>query len=53
MQSHAHEARALMVHSEDAVSQGWNRHYRLTGSDLLAQYLHHEPLEQIPAWLQL
>eukprot|EP00908_Phaeocystis_cordata_P006346 Transcript_16963.p2 GENE.Transcript_16963~~Transcript_16963.p2 ORF type:complete len:281 (+),score=114.44 Transcript_16963:55-843(+) len=48
-----HEARAAMQHAPDAVANGWNTHYRATGSALMAQYLQTPaPLESIPEWLR-
>mmetsp|Transcript_16921 Transcript_16921/g.42724 ORF Transcript_16921/g.42724 Transcript_16921/m.42724 type:complete len:276 (-) Transcript_16921:148-975(-) len=48
-----HEDRAAMKHSEQSITNGWNRHYRVTGPQLLAQYLQTPaPTEPIPAWLR-
>ena len=48
-----HEQRAAMTHSEEAIAKGWNRHYRTTGPQLLAQYMQTpQPLEPIPEWLR-
>jgi len=48
-----HEARALMAHSATAIEKGWNHHYRVTGAELLAQYMRvPHAIEPLPGWLR-
>ncbi|KAL1512010.1 hypothetical protein AB1Y20_005285 [Prymnesium parvum] len=48
-----HEERAAMVHSQEAIENGWNQHYRTTGAPLLKQYIATPyPTEPIPEWLR-
>lgn len=47
-----HEARAKYKHSQAAIANGWNTHYRVEGAALIAQYMAlPAPLEDIPAWV--
>ena len=48
-----HEERAVMRHSDDAIRNGWNEHYRRSGGQLVAQFLSiPSPLEPLPEWLK-
>lgn len=48
-----HTERAQMRHSEEAVRNEWNRHYRTTGPALMMQYMSTPaPLEEIPEWVR-
>lgn len=48
-----HEARARYAHSNDAIANGWNAHYRTTGAALLPQYMNvPAALEPIPPWVR-
>ena len=47
-----HEARARYKHSDEAIQQGWNAHYRSQGAALMAQYMSlPAPLEDVPGWV--
>jgi len=47
-----HEVRASMQHAKEAVRNGWNLHYRVTGPQLLTQYMQTpDPVERIADWL--
>lgn len=49
-----HEARARYKHSDEAIKNGWNTHYRSSGPALMAQYMSlPAPLEEIPAWAKV
>ena len=47
-----HESRAAMAHAPEAVRNGWNSHYRVTGPQLMAQFMSTPaPVEKLPEWL--
>lgn len=48
-----HQARAKFKHSDEAIANGWNKHYRSEGPALMQQYMSlPAPLEAIPEWVQ-